>query len=101
MPTLAPNVINRVDKLPKPSNTAQAMQPLFEAVSNAIFAIEDIQTKHSDYQGVVDILVSGLRNPDVLNIEVIDNGIGLDRKRYEAFCPVSYTHLTLPTTPYV
>lgn len=86
MPTLAPNVINRVDKLPKPSNTAQAMQPLFEAVSNAIFAIEDIQTKHSDYQGVVDILVSGLRNPDVLNIEVIDNGIGLDRKRYEAFC---------------
>ncbi|WCK05896.1 hypothetical protein [Agrobacterium tumefaciens] len=43
MPTLAPNVINRVDKLPKPSNIAQAMQPLFEAVSNAIFAIEDIR----------------------------------------------------------
>ncbi|CUX71994.1 MULTISPECIES: ATP-binding protein [Agrobacterium] len=86
MPTLAPNVINRVDKLPKPSNIAQAMQPLFEAVSNAIFAIEDIQKKHPDYQGVVDIFVSGLRDPDVLNIEVIDNGIGLDRKRYEAFC---------------
>ncbi|MDR6903868.1 ATP-binding protein [Rhizobium miluonense] len=86
MPTLAPNVINRVDKLPKPSNTAQAMQPLFEAVSNAIFAIEDIQKKHPDYQGVVDIFVSGLRDPGVLNIEVIDNGIGLDRKRYEAFC---------------
>ncbi|WP_368517710.1 ATP-binding protein [Rhizobium sp.] len=86
MPTLAPNVINRVDKLPKPSNTAQAMQPLFEAVSNAIFAIEDIQKKHPDYQGVVDIFVSGLRDPDVLNIEVIDNGIGLDGKRYEAFC---------------
>lgn len=86
MPTLAPNVINRVDKLPKPSNTAQAMQPLFEAVSNAIFAIEDVQKSHPDYQGIVDIYVSGLRTPDKLEIEVIDNGIGLDRPRYEAFC---------------
>ncbi|MBY5370959.1 ATP-binding protein [Rhizobium leguminosarum] len=86
MPTLAPNVINRVDKLPKPSNTAQAMQPLFEAVSNAIFAIEDIQKNHPDYQGVVDIFVRGLTDPDMLNIEVVDNGIGLDSKRYEAFC---------------
>lgn len=86
MPTLAPNVINRVDKLPKPSNTAQAMQPLFEAVSNAIFAIEDIQKIHPDYQGVVDIFVRGLTDPDMLNIEVVDNGIGLDSKRYEAFC---------------
>ncbi|NKL38854.1 hypothetical protein GFL49_35195 [Rhizobium leguminosarum bv. viciae] len=86
MPTLAPNVINRVDKLPKPSNTAQAMQPLFEAVSNAIFAIEDVQKSHPDYQGIVDIYVTGLRDPDKLEIEVIDNGIGLDRTRYEAFC---------------
>ncbi|MBB4349287.1 hypothetical protein [Aliirhizobium cellulosilyticum] len=86
MPTLAPNVINRVDKLPKPSNTAQAMQPLFEAVSNAIFAIEDVQKTRSDHPGTVDIYVTGLRNADKLDIEVIDNGIGLDDTRYEAFC---------------
>lgn len=69
MPTLAPNVINRVDKLPKPSNTAQAMQPLFEAVSNAIFAIEDVQKSQPDYPGIVDIYVTGLRDPDKLDIE--------------------------------
>ncbi|API50577.1 hypothetical protein BMW22_02055 [Rhizobium leguminosarum] len=86
MPRLAPNVINRVDKLPKPSNTAQAMQPLFEAVSNAIFAIEDVQKNQPDYQGIVDIYVTGLRDPDKLGIEVIDNGIGLDENRYGAFC---------------
>ncbi|TAZ73894.1 ATP-binding protein [Rhizobium ruizarguesonis] len=86
MPRLAPNVINRVDKLPKPSNTAQAMQPLFEAVSNAIFAIEDVQETQPDYQGIVDIYVTGLRDPDKLAIEVIDNGIGLDENRYGAFC---------------
>ncbi|MCV9946608.1 hypothetical protein [Rhizobium sp. BT-175] len=86
MPTLAPNVINRVDKLPKPSNTAQAMQPLFEAVSNAIFAIEDVQVLHPEREGVVDIYVKGLRDPDKIDIEVIDNGIGLDGTRYDAFC---------------
>ncbi|OAP38434.1 hypothetical protein AU381_22985 [Sinorhizobium glycinis] len=86
MPTLAPNVINRVDKLPKPSNTAQAMQPLFEAVSNAIFAIEDSQNLHPKHDGIVDIYVKGLSNPDKIDVEVIDNGIGLDGKRYDAFC---------------
>ena len=86
MPTLAPNVINRVDKLPKPSNTAQAMQPLFEAVSNAIFAIEDVQKLNPEREGIVDIYVKSLRDPDKIDIEVIDNGIGLDEARYTAFC---------------
>lgn len=62
------------------------MQPLFEAVSNAIFAIEDIQKSNPQLEGIVDIYVTGLRDPDKINIEVVDNGIGLDEARYNAFC---------------
>lgn len=88
MPSLAPNITNRVRKLPKPSNSAQAMQPLFEAVSNAIFAIEDIQKNEPNYRGFVSITIRDLANVDRIEINVLDNGIGLDRDRYDAFCQV-------------
>ena len=32
---------------------------------------------------------------------VLDRRQGLSRQLYHALRPVSYTHLTLPTTPYV
>ena len=37
MPKLGENVVNRVRKLSKPSNYAQSLQPVFEAVSNAAY----------------------------------------------------------------
>jgi hypothetical protein len=62
------------------------MQPLFEAVSNAIFAIEDAQKVSPEREGIIDIYVADLRHPDKIDIEVVDNGIGLDDARYRAFC---------------
>lgn len=87
MPTLTPNIENRVRKLPKPSNATQGLQPLFEAVSNAMFALED-RLDDRVSEGRVDIRVANLSDPERIEIVVADGGIGLDETRYGAFCEV-------------
>lgn len=96
MPALTPNIENRVRKLPKPSNHTQGLQPLFEAVSNAFYAIEDrFDSDMSDAgqadvkaKGQVTISIDNLSNPEAVTIAVSDNGIGLDKNRYDAFCVI-------------
>lgn len=85
MPTLSTNIKNRVRKLPKPSNASQALQPLFEAVSNGFYAIEDRFGSEKVRQGFVNIRVENLSNSDKIRIEISDTGIGLDEDRYAAF----------------
>lgn len=87
MPALTPNIENRVRKLPKPSNATQSLQPLFEAVSNAMFGIED---RYGDdvARGRIDITVSKLSDPAGIDIFIADDGIGLDADRYAAFCEI-------------
>lgn len=87
MPALSNNIENRVHKLPKPSNATQGLQPLFEAVSNAMFALED-RLKKDVANGRIDIRVTNLSNPEQIEIVVTDGGIGLDAKRYSAFCEI-------------
>ena len=77
VPALTPNIENRVRKLPKPSNATQGLQPLFEAVSNAMFALED-RLGDQVSRGRVDIRVTNLSDPDRIDIVVADCGIGLD-----------------------
>lgn len=85
MPRLIPNIENRVRKLPKPANYSQALQPLFEAVSNALYAIEDRVLLGMTEPGKVRIDITNLTNPGKFRVEIADNGIGLDADRYEAF----------------
>jgi len=87
LPTLTPNIENRVRKLPKPSNATQSLQPLFEAVSNAMFGIEDRYGEDVS-RGRIDITVSKLSDPSGINILIADDGIGLDADRYAAFCEI-------------
>ena len=87
LPALTPNIENRVRKLPKPSNATQGLQPLFEAVSNAMFALEDRLGSDAS-KGLVQIRATDLSDPARVEIVVADNGIGLDAKRYKAFCEV-------------
>lgn len=87
LPALSNNIENRVRKLPKPSNATQGLQPLFEAVSNAMFALEDRLEKQVA-KGRIDIRVTNLSSPDNIEIVVSDAGIGLDEKRYRAFCEI-------------
>lgn len=87
MPSLTPNIENRVRKLPKPSNATQGLQPLFEAVSNAMFAIED-RFDDQISRGRIEIDITNLSDPAAIEIQISDNGIGLDAARYEAFCQI-------------
>ena len=86
MPSLTQNIEYRVRKLPKPSNAAQGLQPLFEAVSNAIFAIEDRFGAERLSEGKITITVNNLALTDKISVVVQDNGIGLDDARFHAFC---------------
>ncbi len=88
MRNLTPNIANRVRKLPKPSNHTQGLQPLFEAVSNAFFAIEDRFGEDKLSAGQVNVDVTELGDPETIRISVSDNGIGLDDDRFEAFCTI-------------
>jgi len=87
LPKLTPNIENRVRKLPKPSNATQSLQPLFEAVSNAMFGIED---RYGDdvAKGRINITVTKLSDPPNIEILIADDGIGLDADRYAAFCEI-------------
>jgi hypothetical protein len=58
VPSLTPNIENRVRKLPKPSNATQGLQPLFEAVSNAVNALEDRLGSENLKNGRVIIVVN-------------------------------------------
>ena len=48
-------------------------------------------------------LISALRNPDSVSVEEVNCTVDLTNlsKLIDQLIPVSYTHLTLPTTPYV
>tara|TARA_R110000824_G_scaffold375286_1_gene566010 strand:- start:32 stop:1111 length:1080 start_codon:yes stop_codon:yes gene_type:complete len=88
VPSLTPNIKNRVHKLPKPATATQALQPLFEAVSNAFYAIEDRFGSDQIKKGSVTIRIENLSDPEKIELEVRDNGIGMDEDRYNAFCEI-------------
>lgn len=86
MTSLAGDIVNRVRRLPKPTTAAEAMQPLFEAISNAMHATEDAFPEGgSRDHGRIDVVVENLNRPAETRIRVTDNGIGLDRERFNAF----------------
>ena len=79
------DILNRVKRLPKPSNSTEALQPLFEAVSNAMHAVDDLFGETAIERGRVSVEIFNLRDPNHIEIEVRDNGVGLDHERFEAF----------------
>jgi hypothetical protein len=85
MASLRPNLVKRIDRLPKPTNVAAAMQPLFEAISNSIHST---QTKFGDAvqaQGRVVVTIETNRKKEGVWATVEDNGLGLDERNWEAF----------------
>lgn len=91
MASIDQNIVNRVKKLTKPSNSAQALQPIFEAVSNAKFAIDDLNEQADEIgkkKGRIDVEVDKLSDPTKVKIVVSDDGIGLDKERFDAFCVI-------------
>lgn len=83
--SLRPNLVKRIDRLPKPTNVAGAMQPLFEAVSNAIHSTQAKFKKATARRGRIVITVSTDRKKDDVWASVEDNGAGLNGTNWEAF----------------
>ena len=86
MVQLVGDVKNRVKRLPKPSNVADGLQPIFEAVSNAMHAIYDLHGENSDKHGEVIVDFAGIKNSSTYTVHISDNGVGLEPKRFAAFC---------------
>jgi len=85
MTSLRPNLVKRIERLPKPTNVAGAMQPLFEAISNAIHSTQSRFGEDVSDQGRVVVTVATDRKKEDVWATVEDNGIGLNAKNWEAF----------------
>ena len=85
MTSLRPNLVKRIERLPKPTNVASALQPLFEAVSNAIHSTQGRFREKVSENGKVVVTISTNRTKDKVSASVEDNGVGLDDKNWEAF----------------
>jgi signal transduction histidine kinase len=85
VPSLRTNLVKRIDRLPKPSNTADAMQPLFEAVSNSIHSTQDRFREDVARDGRVVVTILTGRKQAPVKIVVEDNGSGLDERNFDAF----------------
>jgi hypothetical protein len=85
MTSLRPNLVKRIERLPKPTNVTGALQPLFEAVSNAIHSTQARFGEHVAQKGKVVVTVSTNRNKENVSAIIEDNGVGLDQKNWDAF----------------
>jgi hypothetical protein len=83
--SLRPNLVKRIERLPKPGNVAAAMQPLFEAISNAIHSTQAKLGDTAADRGRVVVTVNTNRRKDDIWASVEDNGLGLDDKNWIAF----------------
>lgn len=85
MPRLRSNLVKRVQRLPKPRTASEALQPLFEAISNAIHSVQARFGENVTRRGKVMVTVALKRSKDRVSVDVEDNGIGLDAENWNAF----------------
>jgi hypothetical protein len=85
MTSLRPNLVKRIERLPKPTNVASAMQPLFEAISNSIHSTQAKFGKSVAEHGKVVVTVATSRKKEDVWATVEDNGQGLSPANWEAF----------------
>jgi len=85
MASLRSNIVKRIDRLPKPTNVAGALQPLFEAVSNSIHSTQAKFGDRVSQLGHVVVMVSTNRSKENIWATVEDNGAGLNDDNWEAF----------------
>ena len=85
MTSLQTDLVKRIDGLPKPRNTADALQPIFEAISNALHSVQERFPDDVSKNGKMTVDVVTSRNKDGVSVTVQDNGSGLNTKNWDAF----------------
>ncbi len=85
MTSLRPNLVKRIDRLPKPTSVAAAMQPLFEAISNAIHSVQSKFGEAVMTEGRIFVTVHTNRKKEGVWATVEDNGLGLDDRNWDGF----------------
>tara|TARA_A100001391_G_scaffold148769_1_gene106238 strand:- start:10586 stop:11299 length:714 start_codon:yes stop_codon:yes gene_type:complete len=85
MASLRPNLVKRIERLPKPTNVAGALQPLFEAISNSIHSTQGKYADTVQDKGRVIVTVATNRKKESVWATVEDNGNGLNESNWEAF----------------
>jgi hypothetical protein len=85
MTSLRPNLVKRIERLPKPTNLVAALQPLFEAISNAIHSTQGKFGEEVARSGSVIVTVNTDRKKENVWATVEDNGFGLDENNWNAF----------------
>jgi len=85
MTSLRPNLVKRIERLPKPTTLVGAMQPLFEAISNAIHSTQGKFGDEVARQGRIVVTVDTDRKKERVWATVEDNGFGLDARNWDAF----------------
>lgn len=86
MTSMRGDIVNRVKRLPKPSQAAEALQPVFEAVSNSLHAVEDAFGDDYQTRGQITVTITAPREHSNIEINISDNGVGLEPERFAAFC---------------
>jgi hypothetical protein len=92
MPSLRSDLVRRIERLPKPARTGDALLPLFEAISNAIHSVQDRHKTQVTKRGHIDVRITKAKGRKPLKIIVSDNGVGLDRDNFDAFSTTDTDH---------
>jgi len=89
MADLESDIVGQVARLPLKPSEANALLPLYEAISNALHAIHDRfgdERIHKDGRIDIEILrLSGDLDAPIRGFRISDNGIGLDDDNYRSF----------------
>ena len=96
MTDLSPDFVGRVERLSLRPTAETALTPLFEAVSNALHAVDDRFGQETNAKTVikVEVLRADLAEEQspVTGFIVEDNGIGLNEANFRSFCRLDSRH---------
>ena len=96
MTDLSPDFVGRVERLSLRPTAETALTPLFEAVSNALHAVNDRFGQETNAKTVikVEVLRADLAEEQspVTGFIVEDNGIGLNEANFRSFCRLDSRH---------
>jgi hypothetical protein len=87
--SLTTDIIGRVERMPLRPSSDNALMPLFEAVHNALHAVDDRFKEQAGQEGRIDVTVHredfSVEESPVTGFTIEDNGIGLDDENYRSF----------------